>query len=537
MKLKRSAALLLAIIMTFFISASPALAAGQKNETVYAMLKYDGSVDTIYVVNQLTGEYTDYGEYTDIKNLSTLSKPEINGDKIVFPDEQVEGGLYYQGTVRGELPMIVQIKYYLDGERIDSANLAGAKGRLRIEISCGVNDKCDERVRDGYMAQISLPLDLNCVQNVTAPDSTSVAAGKTLNLSFIVLPGKNEEFYLEADVDGFETDGMTITLLKGTIYDIEETINETEDGFDDMLGGAEDMVDGTSDLKDGISSLVRGMGSLSGGMSTLASSGDDILSGIQDYKDGLKEYTDGVEGIAAGSSGIREGLDTLSENAAAISGGVADISSNLGALSASSADLKALAESLLSSGDPDVQMLAQGTLNTLGALSQLSAGLAEASSGVDGFAGGVKQTAQQYHDFDEGLAALSENGGQLSEGYGEMEAGLDEYLAGVKSSAGGMKKLYSAIKGLPKNIQELLDGQIEFRDGIASARDDIVSQTEGFVADDSPAVSFASPDKNNPESVQYILKTPKIAVSEQFGDSYTNEKNADFFTRLADLFK
>ncbi len=118
-----------------------------------------------------------------------------------------------------------------------------------------------------------------------------------------------------------------------------------------------------------------------------------------------------------------------------------------------------------------------------------------------------------------------------------MGNGFGEYLTGIKSSADGIKKLYSSVRGLPKNIQELIDGQIEFRDGIASARDDITSETEGFVEDNSPAISFASPDKNHPDSVQYILKTQKIGITEPEEVISTEENDEDFFTRFVDLFR
>lgn len=534
--LKRIAVTILAALLTVFAFSSAALAAGTKNETVYAMLGYDGSVDTIYVVNQLFGEYTDYGEYTDIKNLSTLSEPTVEGDRITFPDSEVEGGLYYQGTMQGELPFMFDIKYYLDGKQTDASELAGVSGRLKIEINGSVNYKCSERVRKGYMAQISLALDSGLAGNIVSQGATAVSAGNALNLTYVILPGESGSFTLEADVRDFEMSGITITLLKGTISGVEETISKTEDGFDEMLKGADEMIDGTSELKDGMKSLSGGVSSLSSGMNKLASSGDDMLLGMREYGTGLKRFTDSAASLASGSANVMSGLDELSANSSQIASGISDISSGLSSLSASSGDLKALAQSLTSSPDPSVQALAQGVLQTLGTVGQLSSSLDEASRHLSDYAAGVQQAAEGYREFDAGLQALAGSGSQLAAGYDGIAGGFESYLSGIKTSAGGVQKLNRAIKKLPANIQKLIDGQMEFKDGIATAKDEITAKTQGFKADDSPAVSFASPDKNHPKSVQYILKTPdiKIPAGEESGE--TEENNGDFFSRLADLF-
>ncbi len=537
MKLKRTAAVILALMISFLSFPAHTMAADSKTETVYAALSSDGSVDKIYVVNQLIGQYTDYGNYTEIKNLSTTSEPGINGDIITFPDEYVEGGLYYQGTTQGELPFVFAISYHLDGKPVMGDDLAGASGRLEIRIKGAVNEKCAENVRKGYMAQISLLLDQSKAKGITCEGATMVAAGRTMNVSYTILPGSSAEYSLTADISDFEMDGISILLIKGTIAGMSDTINETQDGFDEMLSGAEEMVDGTWELKDGMSSLADGLKKLNGGMSKLESSGDKIFSGIKDFSLGLNGYTNGVSGIASGSSEIKAGLDTLASNASGVAGGISNISSGLTALTSSSDDLRALAQLLLSNPDPDVQALAYGTLEYLESVSTLSTGLSEASSGVEGFVSGAEAAAEGYGDFDAGLSALSANGSELVSGYEEIKGGFGAYLSGIKSSAKGVRKIYDSVKGLPGDIQKLIDGQIEFKDGISSAKDDILSRTEGFIADDSPAVSFASPDKNHPSSVQYILKTPSITVAEISNGQQPEKKNEDFFTRLADLFR
>lgn len=539
MKFKRIAVSVGLLIMSMFLFVTSAFAAEQKNETVYAALNHDGSVNEIYVVNQLFGDYIDYGEYTNIKNLSTLSEPIIKDDKITFADEYVEGGLFYQGTIKGELPMVFDIKYFLDGKQISARSLGGETGHLKIEIEYKTNYLCEKSVRDGFMAQIILAINMNNARNIDADDAAAVLTGSTMNVSYTVLPDESGKVCLEADINDFEMDPIAITLLKGSLSfgGIEDSIGEFQDGFDEMLDGADEMLDGTSELKDGVSALSDGVGSISYGMSKLKSSGADMLDGMERYSDGLAEYLTGIEALAPASSQIQTGLDNLSKNGAAVTAGITDIDDALYTLTSSTADLKALADSLQSSADPSVQALAQGTVNTLDSLAQLAAGLDQATGGLIAYTVGVTQTATQYKAFDAGINAAASNARGLNAGYNEIKDGFALYTGGIKSSASGIYQLYVSIKGLPDNIQELINGQIDFKDGISTAKDDISSQTEIFTKSDTPAVSFASPDKNHPESVQYILTTPGISLPKQAAAKEIVKAEENFFTRLAALFQ
>ena len=546
MKFKGIVAALLALMLCVMPFAAPAYAdkaeldeqsrqatVSGKNETVYAMLDFDGGVSELYVVNQLLGSYIDYGSYTRIKNLSTTSEPVIEGDKISFPDGAVDGGLYYQGTMEGELPMNFSFSYYMDGAAVDAGSLGGSSGHLRIDFRCTENERCDARIRDGLMAQIVMSLDLGLAQNVKADGATTVIAGNTMSVAFAVLPGQDGSFSVEADVTDFEMDAVSITMMQGGLGGYENSIGEYEEGFDDMLSGADDMVDGTSDLKDGVSTLANGMGDLSSGLGTLKSSGVDMLSGMQQYGGGLQEYTQGVSGIAGASNDVLDGLDTLAANGEALSGNLSSLSGNLSAM-ASNAELRALAQSLTSSTDPSVQALANSTLAMLDGMSGVSDGLSGLSSGVNDYVAGVGQTASGYSDFNAGLSQIASGGDTLVSGYNDIAAGVGTYVSGVGSSASGANRIYRAIDGLPGNIQELIDGQIEFRDGISTARDELLDETDSLTG--SASVSFASPDKNHPLSVQYILMTPSIEKLKAETDTGETQKEETFFTRLGDLF-
>ncbi len=542
MKFKRILVFAVVVALCLTMLSSTAFATDvSKNETVYAMLNSDGSVSQIYIVNQLMGKYTDYGSYSMIKNLSTNSVPAVSGDMITFPDKDVEGGLYYQGMMTGELPMTFNIDYLLDGKAVTANELSGAYGHLVISIKAAQNALCDETVRDGLMAQISAKLDSQYAANISASGSTTVAVGRTVTVNYVVLPGEEGVMVIEADVQDFRMDQIAITLLKGTLAagDINEKLNEYDDGFDDMLDGANDMVDGTTELKDGMESLTDGLGDLSGGLGKLSSGGDKLYSGIKEYGYNLGDYLSGVQGMVQPSADIKEGLNGLAQSGAAAAQGVSDISDGLEALSASDSDLKALAESLAGSEEPQVAALAAGTLQTLAAMEELSGGLGTASDGLNAYISGVQQTADGYVQFHGGLEELAGGAAQLSNAFGDIKAGAHDYTDGVTKSAGGAKKIYKSVKSLPDDIQELINGQLDFRDGILTAKEEMNETTSLFIADEDPPVSFASPGKNHPASIQYILTTPAIEKKENEPVSATPQDESaqeNFLTRFAALF-
>ena len=116
----------------------------QKEENVYASLEEDGTVSGVYVVNEYDLEkdtkITDYGDYTEVTNLTTEDKIEKSAGGYTV--EGKKGKFYYQGNLETkELPWKIQISYYLNGEKKNPKELAGESGNLEIPISVKKNEK------------------------------------------------------------------------------------------------------------------------------------------------------------------------------------------------------------------------------------------------------------------------------------------------------------------------------------------------------------------------------------------------------------
>ena len=169
------------ILSTFSLSFAEVL----KDETIYVNLNHNGSPKDIKVVNRIYGEsqdeyYIDYGKYEDIKPLVGI-KPIVEKDKIRWSLESLKDeDIYYEANIDKELPMKIDIKYFLDGKEISGKELAGKSGNLKIDISIENNNN--------LTTQIQVPLNLDIFSIIKVENGTISVVGKTMTVVFIHLP-------------------------------------------------------------------------------------------------------------------------------------------------------------------------------------------------------------------------------------------------------------------------------------------------------------------------------------------------------------
>ena len=132
-------ALLLCSIALPTIAAVPS---AKKEEVVYIMTDAEGTVQNLNVVNIFgRGSVTDYGDYTDVKMLTTNDPITQNGDEITFTTDAER--VYYQGTLENrEIPWDISIRYTLDGKDVLPDELGGKSGKLKIYFTVTKNEKC-----------------------------------------------------------------------------------------------------------------------------------------------------------------------------------------------------------------------------------------------------------------------------------------------------------------------------------------------------------------------------------------------------------
>ncbi|MEW9033193.1 MAG: YhgE/Pip domain-containing protein, partial [Planifilum fimeticola] len=314
MSLKRTGGMFLALLLLVSTPVTLTMAHGAqssgkgsysgKSEVVYATLEADGDQKEIYVVNKFSvdrpGKIIDYGPYTRVENLTDLTEMEVDGQRVGFVTSK--DLFYYQGTLKDRpLPWDIDVSYRLNGKTLPPEQLLGQDGKLEIRIHTRANEKAGENpFFENYMLQISLTLDPEIYENVEAKDGTIAEAGKNQQVTFTVMPGKEANFVVRAEVRDLEMESIQITGIPPSLsVDIPDT--------DGMMDGMKSLSDAVQGIDASISELNKGMAELHQGV-------EGLHGGSKKYKQGIRELEQGSAELIEGSESIRDALRKLSRS-------------------------------------------------------------------------------------------------------------------------------------------------------------------------------------------------------------------------------
>lgn len=254
MKAKRIIALLLAAMMLLctacsgkgddttttndgqdeYIQPSYDTAAGSvtKTETVYVNLKANGDVSKVSVSDWLHTDKNevyvdDMSDLENITNVKSKVTPVTDGEKLRWnmPDTD----LYYSGTTDRELPISVQLKYYLDGKEIKPEDLAGKSGEVKIDIKM-INNASKDGFVNGKKHKVYLPmlvvggmvLPEGTFSGVTVKNGQSIGDGSKEIVVFTGMPGFSESL-------GFSE--KNLGDLGGLVIGSEASVTATVENF------------------------------------------------------------------------------------------------------------------------------------------------------------------------------------------------------------------------------------------------------------------------------------------------------------------
>ena len=256
-----------------------------KVESVFVKADPYGNVEKTEVEITLKakeeGELKDVNKLDNIINTSGDENYKIKDDQIVF--ENHGSDITYKGTTNKELPVSVNITYYLDNQEISPSELAHKSGHVKMVFNYKNNSSLNNNVQVPFICLTMLMLDEDKFSNITLEN------GKLINLSgnkIVTLygePGLKESLKLytidtfddikltdcatlEADVEDFTLDYTSTIISNGVFKELEtKDINELSNSIND-LSKLNDKIDeikeATSKLKDEGNKLVDGVGEL-----------------------------------------------------------------------------------------------------------------------------------------------------------------------------------------------------------------------------------------------------------------------------------
>lgn len=437
----------------------------QKEENVYASLEEDGTVSGAYVVNEYDLEkdtrITDYGDYTEVTNLTTEDKIEETADGYTV--EGKKGKFYYQGNLETkELPWKIQISYYLNGEKKNPKELAGESGNLEIRISVKKNEKVKGDYFEDYLLQATVTLDSEKCKNIQAEGATLANVGADKQILYNIMAGQEKEISITSEVTDFEMDGIsfqgvpmsfaidTDSLDMSALYEqtdeLKEAVSQLDEGAGSLKEGTGELAKGSSQLLDATGSLAQGAVSLKTGTDGAASGSSSLVQGSQELETGIGAYLNGVSSAASGSKSLIQGADSLKEGVPVLEAGAGQLAEGTRTYTEGTESYIDGVQAYISG----VDQLKEGA----GQLAGLK-NLGEVSQGVTV----LKDSSQQLTDgaaaLSDGLEALqsqlrlledSREGGQLQEMLGSLQEAA-QAMDTVQTKAGEMFSLYNEAAG------------------------------------------------------------------------------------------
>ena len=263
------------------------------DETMYVNLDYYGGIDKVNVVKAAglngCGEFTDYGVYDHVINMTNSAQPVLGEGTVTWnlPDTQKERFYFKCGLDKGQvtLPWDFDVSYKLNGVPADGGDLAGASGLIEIHVKADPNDKAREYYRNNLMLMVAVPVDMSKCYSVEAEGSQTQNLGETTAVVFTALPGEEGDYRVRIGTDSFESIGVIMAMVPGTVEDLEhikdlkEAKDTWQDAGDELYDSLEQMAKSAESMRKGVNQVRGGMDSAESARQKWSSSKDGILAG------------------------------------------------------------------------------------------------------------------------------------------------------------------------------------------------------------------------------------------------------------------
>lgn len=415
-------------------SLSLSLAEPEKQERVFVTSDAAGHVlsvtDSVKLVNPDAAD--------ELRDMSALSNIELTGDTERYTQDGETltfnaGGkaVHYQGTGSATPPVLPLVEFTLNGNPLDAASLADAKGALSMTVSYNLTGDSP------FLAVTAIPVLGSGIDNISVDHGTVFESDARLVIIGYAIPGLSvssadldigSTFTVTADVDHPDIRWMMSVATSdplsavserftGDVDELSQLLTELEDSMNALhdnkalpdthdriseafmsiralVDGTEQLADGAKALSDGASSLSDGTVSLYDGSAKLADGTKTFDAGMQKANTGMTSLADGAHSLADGTSqaadgalSLKDGSSELAAGAKQISDGAAALKDGISALDTGLATLSGNNDAL-NTGADEIFSAILATANTTIAAS----GLSDAGINLP------ELTSKNYHD-------------------------------------------------------------------------------------------------------------------------------------------
>ena len=287
------------------ICSTPAKAAAPSvttDEAVYVTLDYYGKSKQVSIVKgcSLNGNrsFTDYGSYQKVTNMSNEAKPGLSADSVSWSLPQGTDRFYYECTPKGTTPALpwdFDVSYKLNGVPAKAESLAGASGMVEIDVKATPNKNVSDYYKNNMLLQAGTYIKMSDTLSIEAPGAQIQSLGDYKAVLFAAIPGEEKTFTMRIGTKSFETPGIVLLMVPGTLEQfqkikdlkedkdkVKDSLDSVHDSVDEILGTLEGMSQGLSETQSGLSALDDARGTISSSKGKVYDDADKSIASLTD---------------------------------------------------------------------------------------------------------------------------------------------------------------------------------------------------------------------------------------------------------------
>jgi len=336
---KRALAGVLAAAILAPICSTPAKAAAPSvttDEAVYVTLDYYGKSKQVSIVKgcSLNGNrsFTDYGSYQKVTNMSNEAKPGLSADSVSWSLPQGTDRFYYECTPKGTtsaLPWDFDVSYKLNGVPAKAESLAGASGMVEIDVKATPNKNVSDYYKNNMLLQVGTYIKMSDTLSIEAPGAQIQSLGDYKAVLFAAIPGEEKTFTMRIGTKSFETPGIVLLMVPGTLEQfqkikdlkedkdkVKDSLDSVHDSVDEILGTLEGMSQGLNETQSGLSALDDARGTISSSKGKVYDDADTSIASLTDVTNHMAALVPhlqrGQQLVADVNEDVNDLVDTVS---------------------------------------------------------------------------------------------------------------------------------------------------------------------------------------------------------------------------------
>lgn len=528
-KLRRVTATALLLSFALPQCAQAAAPTVETDETVYINMDYYGAPTNTRIVKgvNLNGhtEFTDFGDYKDVYNMSTFDEPTLKEGSVYWKLNTDKNRFYYEcipnDTVNIQMPWNFDVSYKLNGVPVEADQCAGASGTIQMDIHAVPNTYASDYYKNNMMLVCATGIDMSKALSIDAPGAQIQSFGTYKLVMFMGLPGEENTFTVRIGSNDFESMGLIMFMTPATTsaLDIMSSMRDIKDRLENS----------GDNLYTGVSSMLSTMQAVQSSLSSMSSG----ISGIDQVR---KQLIKDRGTLDPRTDAALNALDELTGKSDSL---IPELNSAKETLTALNATTSSILTTLEESGEdiPEYQKLLNDVKTSLGNLEDLFDDLDDET---DNSSWTIAQIRSASEDLQKELNALTEDLKSLSGSLDDLDletpvsTELKNYVSAMTSSTAqsagkdaSQKKYLEIMSTITRDMSDEEKAEIEEKAKAEAAK---AGEAAGAAAVQSSAAY------NNAQALAALMTGIKSGSSAVTSDMQSMTKQLKSVTeKMSDL--